>query len=98
MENNDNNVYKNIGLPEFRIQLHDSKMAKYCIQTSDVQAVIEMIIGGQAATKFYEGDRQFDIVLRFQEQYRDSPKKIGNILIPTSNGQNIPLQIGRAHV
>lgn len=67
-------------------------MAKYGIQTSDVQAVIEMTIGGQAATKFYEGDRQFDIVLRFQEQYRDSPKKIGNILIPTSNGQNIPLQ------
>ncbi|HLW41151.1 MAG TPA: CusA/CzcA family heavy metal efflux RND transporter [Flavobacterium sp.] len=88
----DINVYKNIGLPELRIQLHDSKMAKYGIQTSDVQAVIEMTIGGQAATKFYEGDRQFDIVLRFQEQYRDSPKKIGNILIPTSNGQNIPLQ------
>jgi len=88
----DINVYKNIGLPELRIQLHDSKMARYGIQTSDVQAVIAMTIGGQAATKFYEGDRQFDIVLRFQKQYRDSPEKIGNILIATSNGQNIPLQ------
>jgi len=88
----DINVYKNIGLPELRIQLHDSKMARYGIQTSDVQAVITMTIGGQAATKFYEGDRQFDIVLRFQEEYRNSSKKIGNILIPTSNGQNIPLQ------
>jgi len=88
----DINVYKNIGLPELRIQLHDSKMARYGIQTSDVQAVITMTIGGQAATKFYEGDRQFDIVLRFQEEYRNSSKKIGNIHIPTSNGQNIPLQ------
>jgi cobalt-zinc-cadmium resistance protein CzcA len=88
----DINVYKNIGLPELRIQLHDSKMAKYGITTADVQAVIAMTIGGQAATKFYEGDRQFDVVLRFQEAYRDSPEKIGNILIPTSNGQNIPLQ------
>jgi len=88
----DVNVYKNIGLPELRIQLHDSKMAKYGIQTSDVQAVIEMTIGGQAATKFYEGDRQFDVVLRFNESYRDTPEKIRNILIPTSNGQNIPLQ------
>lgn len=88
----DINVYKNIGLPELKIQLHDSKMAKYGIQTRDVQAVIEMTIGGQAATTFYEGDRQFDVILRFQEAYRDTPTKIGQILIPTSNGQNVPLQ------
>ena len=88
----DLNVYKNIGLPELRIQLHDSKMAKYGIQTADVQAVIAMTIGGQAATKFYENDRQFDVVLRFDEQYRNTPEKIGNILIPTSNGQSVPLQ------
>ncbi|WCM41286.1 CusA/CzcA family heavy metal efflux RND transporter [Flavobacterium sp. CBA20B-1] len=88
----DINVYKNIGLPELRIQLHDSKMARYGIQTADVQAVVEMTIGGQAATQFYEGDRKFDVILRFQEAYRDSPEKIANILIPTSNGHNVPLQ------
>jgi len=88
----DVNVYKNIGLPELKIQLHDTKMARYGISTADVQAVIEMTIGGQAATKFYENDRQFDVVLRFEKQYRDSPEKIGNILIPTSNGKNVPLQ------
>nr|WP_297307328.1 CusA/CzcA family heavy metal efflux RND transporter [uncultured Flavobacterium sp.] len=88
----DVNVFKNIGLPELRIQLHDSKMAKYGIQTADVQAVIAMTIGGQAATKFYENDRQFDVVLRFNEQYRNTPEKIKNILIPTSTGRNIPLQ------
>ncbi|RLZ11387.1 efflux RND transporter permease subunit [Faecalibacter macacae] len=88
----DINVYKNIGLPELKIQLHDTKMARYGINTADVQAVIEMTIGGQAATKFYENDRQFDVVLRFEKDYRDTPEKIGNILIPTSNGQNVPLQ------
>lgn len=88
----DINVYKNIGLPELNIQLHDTKMARYGISTADVQAVIEMTIGGQAATKFYENDRQFDVILRFQEAYRDTPEKIGNILIPTSNGNNVPLQ------
>ncbi|MFD2597486.1 efflux RND transporter permease subunit [Sphingobacterium corticis] len=88
----DINVYKNVGLPELRIQLHDSEMAKYGVFTDDVQAVIAMTIGGQAATKFYEGDRQFDVVLRFEEGYRDTPEKIKNILIPTSDGQNIPLQ------
>lgn len=88
----DINVYKNIGLPELRIQLHDTKMAKYGVVTADVQAVIAMTIGGQAATKFYEGDRQFDVMLRFNEASRDTPEKIKNILIPTSNGQRIPLQ------
>src|SRR5690606_35610392 len=88
----DINVYKNIGLPELRVQLDDSKMAKYGVFTADVQAMIAMTIGGQAATKFYEGDRQFDVVLRFSEAYRDTPEKIKNILIPTSNGQRIPLQ------
>lgn len=88
----DINVYKNIGLPELKIQLHDTKMARYGISTADVQAVIEMTIGGQAATKFYENDRQFDVILRFEKDYRDSPENIGNILIPTSNGQNVPLQ------
>jgi len=88
----DINVYKNIGLPELKIQLHDTKMARYGISTADVQAVIEMTIGGQAATKFYDNDRQFDVILRFEKEYRDSPEKIGNILIPTSNGQNVPLQ------
>ena len=86
------NVYKNIGLPELRIQLHDNKMARYGITTAEVQAVIEMTIGGQAATKFYEKDRQFDVVLRFDEQYRDNPDKIGNILIPTANGKSVPLK------
>lgn len=88
----DLNVYRNLGLPELRIQLHDSKMAKYGVSTADVQAVIEMTIGGQSATKFFEQDRQFDVVIRFEEQYRDSPEKIGNILIPTSNNHSVPLQ------
>ncbi len=85
-------VFKNIGLPELRIQLHDSKMAKYGVSTKDVQAVIAMTIGGQSATKFYEKDRNFDVVIRFEKEYRNTPEKIGNILIPTNNGQNVALQ------
>ncbi|MBP3942704.1 efflux RND transporter permease subunit [Sphingobacteriaceae bacterium WQ 2009] len=85
-------IYRNIGLPELRIQLHDSKMARYGINTADVQAIIAMTIGGQAASKFYEQERIFDIQLRYQEAYRDSPEKIGNILIPTKEQQKIPLK------
>lgn len=88
----DLNVYKNIGLPELRIQLHDHKAARYAVNTADVQAVVSMAIGGQAATQFYEDERIFDVRLRFQREYRNDDVKIGNILIPTMDGKTVPLK------
>jgi len=88
----DINVYKNIGLPELRIQLHDEKMARYAITTADAQAVIAMAIGGQAASTYYDDEKMFDIRIRFQKEYRDSKEKIEKILIPTMDGKRIPLK------
>jgi heavy metal efflux system protein len=88
----DINVYRNIGLPELRIQLHDSKMARYAVSMADAQAVVAMAIGGQAATTFYENERMFDVRIRFQKAYRDNEEKIGNILIPTMDGHKVPLK------
>src|SRR5690606_36692807 len=47
---------------------------------------------GQAATKFKEGDRQFEVVRRYSKDYRNAPEKIKNNLITTSNRQRIPVQ------
>jgi len=88
----DLNVYRNVGLPELRIQLHDHKMALYAIDVSDAQAVIEMAIGGRAATSFYENERMFDVRLRFAKQYRNDAEKIGDILMPSEDGKKIPLR------
>lgn len=88
----DINVYKNIGLPELRIQLHDEKMARYAITTADAQAVIAMAIGGQAASTFYDDEKMFDIRIRFQKEYRDTKEKIENILIPATDGKRVPLK------
>ncbi|WP_410879602.1 efflux RND transporter permease subunit [Myroides sp. DW712] len=88
----DLNIFKNIGLPELRISLSDSKMAKYAVTTADAQAVIAMTIGGQAATTFYENERMFDVVLRFDKDYRDSAEKIGEILIPSLDGKQVALK------
>jgi cobalt-zinc-cadmium resistance protein CzcA len=88
----DLNVYRNIGLPELRITLNEKKMGKYGVAIADAQAVIEMAIGGRAATTFYENERMFDVRLRFQKEYRNSQSKIGEILIPTMTGKKIPLR------
>ncbi|ODS83362.1 MAG: cation transporter [Cytophagaceae bacterium SCN 52-12] len=88
----DLNVYRNIGLPELRIQLHDSKLARYGVDIADAQAVIEMAIGGRAATKFYENEKIFDVRLRFMEEYRNNDTEIGEILIPSKTGKKVPLR------
>lgn len=88
----DINVYRNIGLPELRIQLHDHKMARYGVDVSNTQAVIEMAIGGAAVTQFYENERMFDVRIRFQKELRDNSEKIGEVLIPNSSGKKVPLK------
>ena len=88
----DLNVYENIGQPELRIQLHDNKMAKYGVTMADAQSVVAMAIGGQAATTFYEGERMFDVRIRYQKQHRGTADAIGNILVPVLDGHHVPLK------
>ncbi len=85
-------VIKNIGQPELRIELDEDKLALYGIQKGDAQAVIGMAIGGKAATEIYEGERKFDLRIRFQSEFRKSETEIGELLIPTMNNSQIPLK------
>jgi cobalt-zinc-cadmium resistance protein CzcA len=85
-------VLRNLGQPEFRIELDQQKMALYGVATADANSVIEMAIGGKAATQLYEGERKFDIRLRYQKQYRDTEEKIENLMVPTLNGSKISIK------
>ncbi|MEI8004971.1 MAG: CusA/CzcA family heavy metal efflux RND transporter [Bacteroidota bacterium] len=85
-------VIRNIGQPELRIELDDRKMAQYGAATADCQAVIEMAIGGKAATQFYEGDRRFDIRIRYKDRFRQNDQQIGNLKVPAMNGKLIALK------
>jgi cobalt-zinc-cadmium resistance protein CzcA len=84
-------ILKNLGQPEFRIQLDQQKMALYGVNTADANAAIEMAIGGKAATQLYEGERKFDIRVRYQKDYRSTEEAIQQIMIPTDDGAKIPL-------
>ncbi|MCO5946680.1 efflux RND transporter permease subunit [Mucilaginibacter flavidus] len=85
-------VLRNLGQPEFRIELDQRKMALYGVATADANAVIEMAIGGKAATELYEGERRFDIRIRYQKDYRDTQEKIENLMVPTLNGSKIAIK------
>jgi len=85
-------VLRNLGQPEFRIELDQRKMAMYGVATADANAVIEMAIGGKAATELYEGERRFDIRVRYQKEFRDTQDKIENLMVPTLNGSKIAIK------
>ena len=85
-------VYRTIGIPELAIKLDEGRMARHGVSMADAQAVIEMTIGGKAASVFYENDRMFDITIRYQKEYRDTEEEIGNILIPSLDDHQVPLK------
>ena len=85
-------IVKNLGQPEFRIELDAQKMALYNISTQDCQSVIEMAVGGKTVSTFYEEERRFDIKVRYEEAFRYSPEKIEELLVPTRTGAKIPLK------
>ena len=85
-------VIRNIGQPELDIDLDQTKMALYGVATADANAVIEMAIGGKAASQLYEGIRKFDIRLRIPEEYRKSESDIGNLMVPTQSGSKVPVK------
>lgn len=85
-------VLRNLGQPEFRIELNQEKMAQYGVSIADANAVIEMAIGGKAATQLYEGSRKFDIRVRYDKEFRDTEQKIEQLMIPTQDGSRIPIK------
>ena len=85
-------IFRNLGQPELRITLNPDKMAQYGVDAADANAVIEMAIGGKAVSQVYEGERKFDLRLRYDLPYRSSIDQIGDLLVPTLNGGKIPLK------
>jgi cobalt-zinc-cadmium resistance protein CzcA len=76
---------------QLRITINRLQVARYGINISDVQDVIDLALGGSPITALFEGDRRFDIVARFVPEARADPTTIGNLLIPTRDGGRVPL-------
>src|SRR5882762_7541631 len=84
-------VVRELGQPSVQIDVDREKIARYGINVSDVEGVIEAGVGGQAATQVIQGERLFDLVVRMKPEYRSSTREIGNLLVPTPSGQQVPI-------
>jgi cobalt-zinc-cadmium resistance protein CzcA len=85
-------VFEETGQPNINITVNRDRISRYGLNISDVQAVLQTAVGGQVATQVLEGEKRFDLVVRFPKQYRDDINTIRRILVPTPDGYRIPIE------
>jgi cobalt-zinc-cadmium resistance protein CzcA len=79
-------IFPVLGQPNLDIRIDRAKAARYGLNTADINAVVQAAMGGTTATTVLEGDRQFDIAVRYPPQYRDGIAKIREIRVPAQAG------------
>ena len=84
-------VVRELGQPSLLIDVDRDKIARYGINVADVEAVVQAAVGGQAATQVIQGEKLFDLVVRMKPEFRENAQQIGNLLVGTPSGQQIPL-------
>ena len=77
--------------PQLQILADREKIAQYGLNVSDVSELIEVAIGGKAISQIFIGNKMFDIICRYAEDSRDTPEKIGNLMLTSASGAKIPL-------
>ena len=85
-------VVEELGQPSLTLRIDRAKIARYGLNVADVNGLIEAAVGGVAATEVVQGERRFDLVVRLEPRFRETPEQIGGILVATPNGQQIPLR------
>ena len=85
-------LVKELGQPSLTIKINRAAIARYGLNVDDINALIATAIGGGVATQVVQQEKQFDLLVRLDRPYRDTPEEIGNIPVATPGGQQIPLK------
>jgi cobalt-zinc-cadmium resistance protein CzcA len=84
-------IFRSLGQPAIRITPYRAQIGRYGLNTGDVAAVVQAAIGGQVITQVFEGEKHFDLILRWAEPYRRDVRSIRNVLVSTPDGAQVPL-------
>lgn len=87
----DLNVDQQIEVPQIRILPNRTMLAKYGIRLGDFMDFVDVAFAGESVGQVFEGQRSFDLVVRYNEQNRNTAEAIKNSLLDTHNGEKIPL-------
>lgn len=78
-------------MPQLQIAVNRERMAQYGLNVSDVSDLIELAIGGKAVSQIFVGSKSYDVICRFNEESRNTPDRIGGLLLTSGSGAKIPL-------
>lgn len=79
------------GLPQLIIKYKRNQIAQYGLNIQDVNKVVNTALAGQSSGLVYEDEKRFDLVVRLAGEQRQNIEDVGNLLIPTQQGTQIPL-------
>ena len=82
---------KTDGLPQIKVNYNRSKIAYYGVDINTLNTFLSAAFGGKTAGVIFEGEKRFDLVMRFDNQYRTDIDDIRQLQVPVSTGQMIPL-------
>lgn len=82
-----------VPIPQIKIEVNRERAVAYGVQPGTLNEQVSALLGGKTLGELREGQRTVDLVLRLPESWRDSPEKIGELLIETDRGQRIPLRL-----
>jgi cobalt-zinc-cadmium resistance protein CzcA len=84
-------LFKVIGQPNLEFAVDRLKAARYGINVADVQDAIETAVGGKAVSQVLQGEQRYDLVVRYQQPYRDTKEAISNIRLLAPSGERVSL-------
>jgi Cu/Ag efflux pump CusA len=89
----DVNLEAQVPIPQIKIEINRERAVAYGVQPGTLNEQVSTLLGGKTVAELREGQRTVDLVLRLPENWRDSPEKIGELLVETDRGQRIPLRL-----
>ncbi len=89
----DVNLEAQVPIPQIKIEVNRERAVAYGVQPGTLNEQVSTLLGGKTLAELREGQRTVDLVLRLPESWRDSPEKLGELLVESDRGQRIPLRL-----
>lgn len=89
----DVNLEAQVPIPQLKIEVNRERARAYGVQPGVLNEQLSTLLGGKVLSELREGQRTIDLLLRLPEQWRNSPEKIGEMLVETGSGQRVPLRL-----
>lgn len=87
----DLSVEQQIEIPQVQIKANREMLAKYGITVGEFAEFVDVAFAGEKVSEIYEGNKRFDLILKFDDDNRGKIENIRNTLIDTHDGKKVPL-------